>query len=196
MKTKLLALLFVALAPCAVLADGASYRYVEANYQFGGEIDAGFGAIDTDGYGFKASLAMGERMFFAFDYLAIGTDPSGLDLTNWSLAVGLHGDTFYAKAGIENGEIDACALFAPPCSTDDSGYNIDFGMRTMVTDAFELSAHVGYSDLGDLDTFTNYGVGAVLLFSESAGVTFNYDLRAGDGVDITTMGAGLRINFD
>lgn len=196
MKTKMLALLFVALAPFAVLADGASYRYIDANYQFGGEIDGGFGAIDTDGFGLKASLAMGENMFIALDYLTLSTDPSGIELTDWAVAVGLHGETFYAKVGLENGEIDVCAIFLPPCTTDDSGYNIDFGMRTMVTEAFELNAHVGHSDLGDLDTFTNYGLGAVLMFSGAAGVSFNYDLRAGDGFDITTMGLGLRINFD
>lgn len=196
MKTKLLALLFITLAPFAAWADGAAYGYIDLNYQVGGEIDSPLGSIDADGYGLKAALPLGDNLFIAFDYLTLGTDPSGLDLTDWAVSLGLHGDTFYAMLGLQTVEIDICTLVAPPCVFDDDGYKLELGMRSMVTEAFELNAHVGQSDIGDLDTFNSYGVGAVLMFSASAGVSFNYDIRSGDDFDITNYGVGLRINFN
>ena len=47
MKSKILALSFVALAPLAVLADGASYTYIDLNAQIGGSADGGFFNVDT-----------------------------------------------------------------------------------------------------------------------------------------------------
>jgi hypothetical protein len=196
MKSKMLPLLFVALAPFATYAEGAAYGFFDLNYQVGGEIDSPLGTIDADGYGLKAGLPLGDNLFIGVEYLALGTDPSGLDLTDWSVSLGLHGETFYAMLGIQTVEVDICTLVLPPCAFDDDGYKLELGMRSMVSDAFELNAHVGQSDIGDVDTFNSYGIGAVLMFSANAGVSFNYDLRSGDNFDISNYGVGLRINFN
>lgn len=194
MNTKILALALVAAAPFAASADEASYRYLDVSYQFGGSIDAG-PSIDTDGFALEASFPIGDNWHVAFDYSDLGTDPSAIDISDWALKAGWHNDVFFANVGLESAEFDFCAVLLPPCTIDDSGYNVDFGVRAMTSDTFELNGHVGYSDLGDLDTYTNYGVGAVFLFSESLGLSFNYEMRAGDGIDLSSYGLGLRWNF-
>lgn len=194
MKTRILALAFALALPLAASAD-VSYSYLDAGYQFGGDVDIGIGAVDTDGFALKGSYAVNDTVFVQFDYSALGTDPSGIDFTDWALSIGWHGEMAYAKFGVASEEVDVCGLFTPPCTIDDTGYAIDFGLRAMVTDALELNGHVGYSDLGDLDTYTNYGVGAVFMVGESMGISFNYDLRSGDGIDFTSYGIGARFNF-
>ena len=190
MKTKFTVLDLALALPFAASAD-VSYKYLDVNYQFGGDIDAGGASVDTDGFGIKASFPINDAWFATFDYNSLSTDPSGLDITDWALSGGWRNDMFFAKFGWESAEFD----FGPFGSLDDSGYNLDFGVRTMVSDAVELNGHVGYSDLGDLDTFTNYGFGAVWMFGDNMGASFNYDMRSGDGFDQTSMGLGLRVNF-
>ena len=192
MKTKILALALVALAPFAVMAD-VSYSYAEASYQMGGEIDGGGGnTADTDGFALSGSFAVNDNWFVEFDYSTLGTDPSGLDINSMALLAGWHGEMFFAKVGYESLELDA----GGGGSADDSGYNLDFGLRSMVGENFELNGHVGYSDLGNFDTFTNYGFGAMYAFGDNMGITFNYDMRSGDGVDFSTYGFGFRLNFN
>lgn len=190
-------LMIAALAAAPAAFAETSYSYLDVNYQFGGEIDFGGGAtIDDAGFGFELSYALNDAMFVAFEYTDLSTDPSAVDTTDYSLAIGWHGELAYAKLGYESAEISVCAVLAPPCAFDDSGFMVDFGLRGNPSDEMELNAHVGYSDLGDLDTFTNFGFGAVYMFSESAGVSFNYDLRSGDGIDYTSYGLGIRVTFD
>lgn len=195
MKTKL-AIAALALAlPFAASAD-VSYKYLDVNYQFAGDIDVdlgplGSGSVDTDGFGIRSSFEIDETWFATFEYTSLATDPSGLDITDWALHGGWRNDMFFAKFGYETMELDA----GGGNSADDGGYNLDFGVRTMVSDSVELNGHLGYSDLGDLDTFMNYGFGAVWMFGEQMGASFNYDMRSADGADFTTMGVGLRVNF-
>jgi hypothetical protein len=195
MKTKLLALMLAAFAPFAVMAD-VSYSFAEASYQLGGEVDDGVTPIDTDGFLLKGSFAVNDNWFVEFDYGMLSTDPSAADITSMSLLAGWHGELIYVKGGYESLEVDACASSAPPCSFDDSGYNLDFGVRSMVGENFELNGHVGISDLGNFDSFTNYGFGAVWSFGENMGVTFNYDMRSGDTDDFSTYGFGFRLDFN
>ena len=191
MKTKFLALALAAFAPFAVMAD-VSYSFVEASYQLGGEAEDITGAEDTDGFQLRGSFAVNDNWFVEFDYGTLSTDPSGVDINSMSLLAGWHGELVYAKFGYESLELDAGA----GGSVDDSGYNLDFGVRSMVSDAIELNGHVGYSDLGNFDTFTNYGFGALWTFGDNMGVTFNYDMHSGDGVDLSTYGFGFRLNFN
>ena len=186
MKTKILALALVALAPFAASADDISYSYFDISYQ-SGSADSGFGSADFDGFMLKASGEFSDNWFVSFDYGDYGFDPAG-DLTNYVLAVGWHNDMFFAKFGYENGDAGG--------ASSDSGFMFDVGARGMMGDNFELNGHVGYSDVGDFETFTNYGIGAVWYFGDNMGVAFNYDLRSGDFVDLDQYGVGFRYNFN
>lgn len=183
MKTKFLALALVALAPFAASADDVSYSYADISYQIG-SIDPG--GVDIDGFALEASGAFGDHWFVSFDYSDYSMDPVG-DLSLMGLYFGWQNDMFFAKLGYVDGEA---------VGFSDSGYGFDLGVRSMVSDAFELNGHVGYSDIGNFETFTNYGIGAVWYFGDNMGVSFNYDMMSGDFNDVDSMGVGFRFNFN
>lgn len=181
MKTKFLALAFAALAPFAVMADDVSYGYFDLSYQTG-SVDP----VDFDGFRLSLSYPINDSWYVAFDYADLSFDPTG-DLSDYSIAAGWHNELFFAEFGYEDADANGFS---------DSGFEFDAGVRSMVSENFELSAHLGYSDLGSFDTFTKYGVGAVWMFGDNMGVSFNYDLWSADsGSDLDTMGVGFRFNF-
>ena len=190
-------LMIVALVAAPAALAEPSYNYFDVSYQAGGEMDFCTVflppcTIDADGFALKGSFVVNDSWFVEFDYNAVGTDPTGIDVTDYALLAGWHNEMFFAKFGYASGEVDLIGFG----TFDDSGLTFDVGLRNMVTDTFELNAHVGYSDLGDFDTFTNFGFGGVFMFTDSMGLSFNYDIRAGDDVDFTTYGLGLRVTFD
>lgn len=195
MKSKLLALAFVALAPFAAQAD-VSYSFFEVNYQFSGTMDVPLCcSFDTDGYGIKGSFAVNDNWYVQFDYMDIGTDPDIGSTSDYALSAGWHNELFFIRLGYESAE--------EPFGVSGSGYVFDAGLRGMVGENFELNAHVGMSDLGDFGSSTNMGVGAFWMFGDNMGVTFNYDLRSvsdfaatpGLDADYDTMGLGFRFTF-
>lgn len=99
MDTKLLAIALLAAAPLAASADAPSYRYAEVSYQFGGDIDVGFGSVDTDGFALEASFEIDDAWFVVFDYSSLSTDPSGLDWDGYAPSGGWHGEVGYVTIG-------------------------------------------------------------------------------------------------
>lgn len=182
MKTKFLALALVALAPFAASADDLSYSYVDLSYQMGSADPGGF---DFDGLQLEVSGAFSDNWFVAFEYGDFSFDPTG-DFSDMALMLGWKNDMFFAKFGYEDAESGGFS---------DSGYIFDVGARGMVGEGFELNGHIGMSDLGTFESFTNYGIGAVWYFGDNMGVSFNYDMRAGDNIDLDSMGVGFRFNF-
>jgi len=184
MKTKILALAFVALAPFAASADPDNYSYADVSYQLG-TIDPVF---DTDGFRVQLSKSFSDNWFASFDYQTMGTDPDVGSIDTYAFYAGWHNDMLFAKLGY------ASADYA---GFDDSGYALDFGARGNVGDNIELNGHVGYQDLGNLDTFTIYGIGAVWMFGDNMGVSFNYDITSTDiGADADQYGVGVRFEFE
>lgn len=169
----------LAFVPALALAD-LDYTFVEGNF---GNLDVD-GAGDGSLIGFKGSYAIKDMWFTDFVYQQ--ADVSGLDATGYTLSFGWHGQNVFVKFGFESQDFDVA---------DDTGYTFDVGARGMVAEKFELNGHVGMSDIGDLETYTNYGFGAVYTFAETWGATFNYDLRSGDFTDLTTWSFGVRKTF-
>jgi len=180
MKTKFLAVAFAAAIPFAASAD-VTYNYADVSYQIG-EVSV----FDTDGFRLSLSHDVSDMWFVAFDYQSMGTDPDVGDVDTYDIFAGWHNDMFFAKVGYGSADYGGA---------DDSGYVLDFGLRTEVSDNLEINGHVSYADYGDLDTFTTIGVGAVFMFSDNMGVSFNYDDTSNDFVDSNQYGVGFRFNF-
>ena len=201
MQTKILALALAVAAPCAAVADDVRYKYLDIGYQIGGEVEYGFGTSKTDGYALAAAFEVSDDWFIKFDYSSLATDPSIDDIDRHSLALGWHGELFYASLAWKGMEA---------AGTDGSGYGLELGLRSMVTESLELHGYFSTNDLGDAGKQIAYGGSAVWYFNRSApdahrvGLTFNYDLAnvadfagtPGFDVDSTSYGLGLRVDFD
>ena len=206
---KFLMIAALAVAP-AVLADAPSYQYLEASIQKG-SIDLDYppgpfsASTDADGFSYRGSFAINEQVYAQIDKLDLGTNSdgqigaAGID----QLSIGWHNDMFFARLGYEWAY--GPEYFIPAAG---SSYLLDMGLRTMVSETFEVSAHYGMSDSGpDFGKSMVYGVGAAFMFDEKMGVTFNSDLRKISdyaetnigpemSLDVKNYGFGFRYNFN
>lgn len=180
------------LSSAAAMADGPSYSYIQAAYE---EVDVDFGGgIDADGDGFSigGSVPVGDSWFIFAGYGSSDLE-SVIDLTVLTIGAGWHtsiapNTDFFAALGFADGEVDVSGFG----SEDDSGYSIEAGIRSMMSNELEL-----YGSISQID-FDGFGDGTTL----NAGLwyTVSGNLALGLGAsfedDITSYGVGVRLYFD
>lgn len=76
-------------------------------------------------------------------------------------------------------------------SVDEDGYGVALGIRSMLTDSFELNGSIGYADLGDGADGTSFNAGALYSFTENFAIGFDI----GVDEDVTLYGIGARFYF-
>ena len=183
------------LSSAAAMADGLSYSYIQASYQ---EVDIDLGgpffggSVDGDGFGVAGSVEIGEDWFLFVDYSTFDFD-SVVDFTSLSAGAGWHTDIsdktdFFATFGYAEAEIDVQGFG----SFDDSGYGASIGVRSMVSDSFELYGSLGYVDLGSGADGT--AIGAGFWYTVSGNIAIGLGASFDD--DVTAYGAGFRLYFD
>ena len=177
------AIVALALAPTAVLADSPDYTYIE-----GGYINADFdGGGDADGFGISGSAEVGENIFMFAGYSSIGD--AGVDLNSFDVGIGYKSaisDTTDVNVSIAyvSAEID----FGFFGSNREDGYALDVSLRSMVSNEFELNGGITYVDLGGGADDTAFNVGGVYSFNDSFAVTGGISFSN----DVTTFGIGGR----
>lgn len=182
--------LVFALSPA--LASDLSYNFIEIGY-LEAELDvdlAGF-SVDGDGYGVGGSFEVGENWFVGVSYSTIGFD-FGVDLDQISVGGGYHfgmseRTDFFATLSYLSAEISASGFD----SVDEDGYGVSVGIRSMLTDNFELNGSIGYSDLGDGADGTAFNAGALYSFTP----TFAIEFGIGIDEDVTLYALGGRFYF-
>ncbi len=187
MLKKLCAAAVLAL-PLTALAEGLSYKFVEADYV---TVDADGGG-EADGFAFGGSYLFTPQVYATAGYSSLSPDgASNVDFTTFSAALGLrHPLTSTLDANFEAGfvaaEIDAGSFG----SEDDTGYSLAAGLRAMVASQLELNGGVNYVNVFD-ESETSVGVGAVYSFTRQFAAVVGADF----GDEATGFNVGARFMF-
>ena len=175
-----------------VLAGGFSYNFVELGYQ-NAEFDDDFGGfnVDGDGYDIRGSFEVADTWFVTASYGTLDFD-FGVDLDQLSIGAGFYmvlSDRvdFFASLSYIEAEVSASGLG----SIDEDGYGVAAGIRGMVTDRFEMSGSLLYSDLGDGADGKAVAAEALYSFTD----TFALGLNIETDDDVSIFGIGARFYF-
>ena len=180
------------LSSAAAMADGPSYSYIQAAYE---EVDIDLGGgIDADGDGLSVggSVAVGDSWFVFAGYGSSDLE-SVIDLTvltiggGWHTAISPNTD-FFAALGFADGEIDVSGFG----SEDDSGYSVEAGIRSMMSEELELYGSISQVDFDDFGDGTTFNAG--LWYTVSGNLALGLGASFED--DITSYGVGIRLYFD
>ena len=171
------------------IADGPNYNYIEGSYQRV-TLDDGFIDIDGDGFGIGGSVGIADNWQLIGGYNSTDFD-FGIDLDQLLIGGGFHTaltpNTDFV-ANLAYIRLDASALGQ---SFDDDGYAASIGVRSMVSDKFELAGFVQYADLSDSGNDTSVRGEAWYSFTQS----FAVGLNVGTADDVLTYGIGARVYF-
>jgi hypothetical protein len=207
-KNRLLAgLAGVVLGLCplgASAAKGLTYTYGEIGYT---NIDSD--NIDAEGATARISYGATDYIHVKFEYSHFdGADVTRnhffgdkvLDVDIDRFIMGMGGNyTVLEKASV----FDAVDVFGTLSYYDaensgdnnnsDRGYQVDGGLRALLSKKFELNATVTYLDIDNFDGETGFGGGVVYKFYKRFSATGN--IRHFSQDDSTEIFAGLRYNF-
>ena len=187
-----MALAATLLFSASVMADKSpNWNYLEFGYLKGDIEDAG--DIDPDGFGAGLSFEVGSDFVIQVKRLNISEDVLGFDVEATQTNIGFGyivpaTDTTDFILGASYVDVEAC-LEGFGCD-DDNGYGLDAGVRSMLTESFELSATIGYVDISD-ESDTAFGVGANYYITDN----FSLGLTWGSSDDVDTYGLNARFSF-
>jgi len=192
-KTFQLASLFTAtfLTSTFALAEQApKWDFVQATYATT-EID-GAGELDLAGFGLSGSKLINESLFLAVSYQNISDTYMGSKLDFNTLMAGIgyrHAlsttTDVYGIASLVNADFDTSFD-----DDDDTGYSLSVGVRSMLTNSFELSGSIAYVDVFD-DDDVSFAINALYYFNANLSVGASYGIAD----DVDTLGASIRYSF-
>ena len=156
MKKSLLGLSVALLFSGAAFANSPSWDLVELNY-VKAEIDDT--DLEPDGFGLTGSVLVTENIFLMADYTALNESAFDIDVDLDTITAGVgyrYGISsttdLYGTLSYEYAEASIEGLFAEDLSGSDNGYGVTVGVRSMLTDAFELGGSIAYIDIDEDDT--------------------------------------------
>lgn len=187
---KLFAGALLVLMSMPALAEQPSYDYFQLTWQ-SVELDDSFIDVDGDGLGLSGSFEVGDNWHIVAGYSDLGFD-FGVDLTEFVIGGGYHtamssNTSFFANLVWVNAEADT----GPFGSFDDSGIGATVGIRSNLSENFELQGSVSYVDLDDAGDGTSIAVGGWYSFNDA----FALGLLGAFEEDVTSIGIGGRFYF-
>ncbi|WP_175405163.1 outer membrane beta-barrel protein [Salinimonas lutimaris] len=181
-------------ASLPAMAVSPAWDYVQATY-VQADIESPVGDFKPKGVIPYISKKITDDIFVAGSYSQIDDTWQGVDMdvTQGTAGVGyrygLNQTTdVYGILSYEYADIEYASALGT-LTTDDDGYGLTAGVRSMVMPNVELKGSVRYIDTTDSTTSVN--VGADYLISPEFAVGLNYDM--GDDVDV--FGVNARYNF-
>lgn len=183
----------------AQAANGPRYTYVEGGYVYT-ELDDPTGSdTDLDGNGLfvAGSFAVTDVVHLFGSYsdsdlkADFGVGSEEIDYQTLSLGVGLNWALndridLVGRAAWLDLEAEADEV-----NEDESGFGLSLGVRSMLTDSFEINAAINYVNLGsDLDE-TSFALGLVYGVTDMLALTLGGEI----GDDATAFNAGVRLYF-
>jgi len=191
MKRTILASIFGALSLNAFAAS-PSYDFVKAGYVQADIEDAG--EFEPSGFQIQGFKSLNENVYLTGRYGQLGEDVSGvdIDLDYASAGVGYRygltqntdffGEVTYEYVNIDV-ELDSIS------GEDDNGYGITAGIRSMLSEQFELRGAIRYIDIEDDETA--FEIGADYFFTPQFSFGATYVIA--DDVDL--LGVSARYTF-
>lgn len=166
-------LLSAALSSSA-LAASPKWRFVE-----GGYTNAEIGRADFDGLNVGGKYLFNNNFFVSGEYDMLDESGTDLDLLTlgggYRLPINSFTDAYFG-VNYERVELE---------NYDDSGYSVDAGVRSMLTEQVELLGEIGYYDVDDGDVTVK--IGANYYFTPQWAIGANY--KKIDDLDITQITA-------
>ena len=191
MKRTILASIFGALS-LNTFAASPSYDFVKAGYVQADIEDAG--DFEPTGFQIQGFKSLNENVYLTGRYGQLGEDVSGvdIDLDYASAGVGYRygltqntdffGEVTYEYVNIDV-ELDSIS------GEDDNGYGITAGIRSMLSEQFELRGAIRYIDIEDDETA--FEIGADYFFTPQFSFGATYVIA--DDVDL--LGVSARYTF-
>ena len=191
MKRTILASIFGALS-LNTFAASPSYDFVKAGYVQADIEDAG--DFEPSGFQIQGFKSLNENVYLTGRYGQLGEDVSGvdIDLDYASAGVGYRygltqntdffGEVTYEYVNIDV-ELDSIS------GEDDNGYGITAGIRSMLSEQFELRGAIRYIDIEDDETA--FEIGADYFFTPQ--LSFGATYVIADDVDL--LGVSARYTF-
>ena len=191
MKRTILASIFGALSLNAFAAS-PSYDFVKAGYVQADIEDAG--DFEPSGFQIQGFKSLNENVYLTGRYGQLGEDVSGvdIDLDYASAGVGYRygltqntdffGEVTYEYVNLDI-ELDSIS------GEDDNGYGITAGIRSMLSEQFELRGAIRYIDIEDDETA--FEIGADYFFTPQ--LSFGATYVIADDVDL--LGVSARYTF-
>ena len=183
----------------AQAANGPRYTYIEGGYVYTELDDPSEFGVDLDGNGYfvAGSWAVTDVVHLFGGYsdsdlkADFGIGSEEVDYTTLNLGVGLNWalndriDLVGRAAWV-----DLEAEFEGE-KEDESGFGLSLGVRSMLTDSFEINAAVNYVNLGSDFDETSFALGLVYGVTEMLALTLGGEI----GDEATAFNAGVRLYF-
>jgi hypothetical protein len=202
MKKTLIAIALIGTSTSA-LADSPNWNKLQASY-IDTDIETPIDEdISMDGYAVSGSLSLNESIFILANFDSVGDESEFADVDLDSLNAGIgfnHGITestdIFATVTYEKLELVGSVDDIGSESFDESGYGAGLGIRSMVTDFFELSVKADYLDIDD-ENAIRYDASAFFHLTENLSLGVGYKLYDLDEIDqdIDTVAATVRYSF-
>lgn len=197
MKRTVLSLALTA-AAFSAQASNLDYSYVEGAYS---KLDVGPGKLD--GFSIDGSLEFNDSFYGFAGYQNNDQSPPEISiytdiiLEEYNVGAGFRKsindktDWISELSYIRNSGNIGNSLF----KINDNGYRIATGVRSLVSDKFELNGKVNYTDAGDFGDGFGVGIGGVFRVNDSFGITAGYDYADRSGSDLNGWNLGARFSF-
>lgn len=202
MKKTLIAIALIGTSTSA-FADSPNWDKIQASYietDIETPIDED---ITMDGYAVAGSLSLTDSIFVLANFDSVGdeSDFGDVDLDSLNAGIGFnHGITestdVFATVTYEKLELVGSVDALGSESLDESGYGAGIGIRSMLTDFFELSVKADYLDIDD-ENAIRYDASAFFHLTSNLSLGVGYKLYDLDEIDqdIDTVAATVRYSF-
>lgn len=202
MKKTLIAIALIGTSTSA-FADSPNWDKIQASYietDIETPIDED---ITMDGYAVAGSLSLSDSIFVLANFDSVGdeSDFGDVDLDSLNAGIGFnHGITestdVFATVTYEKLELVGSVDDLGSESFDESGYGAGVGIRSMITEFFELSVKADYLDIDD-ENGIRYDASAFFHLTSNLSLGVGYKLYDLDEIDqdIDTVAATIRYSF-
>ncbi|MFC6440324.1 outer membrane beta-barrel protein [Bowmanella sp. JS7-9] len=185
---------FAAVLALGLCASTFAQAETAPNWKFveGGWAQAEFLGVNMNGFNLGGSAEVNENVFLRGDFTQVSK--SGVDLDWTSLGGGyifsvnnttdMYVGVSYERVGADDGEDDM----------SDSGYGVQAGVKSMLTDNFELNGEVGYVSI-DGESETMFTIGGQFYVNKQFAIGASYKQMDLDGIDFSVTKLTARYSF-